>query len=78
MYIYDNRPSNSGTIDATFETKPHLDIYKDVFSVSLNTNDGKTLNFNYTYDYEDIKDDVIVEMVQDNNGDYIQRGDGSY
>lgn len=78
LYIYDNRPSNSGTMDATFETKPHLDIYKDVFSVSLNTNDGKTLNFNYTYDYEDIKDDVIVEMVQDNNGDYIQRGDGSY
>lgn len=78
LYIYDNRPSNSGTTNATFETKPHLDIYKDVFSVSLNTNDGKTLNFDYTYDYKNIKDDVIVEMVQDKDGEYIQRIDGSY
>lgn len=78
LYIYDNRESNSGTKDATFETKPHLDIYKDVFSVSLNTNNGNVLNFNYTYDYENVKDDIIVEMVQDNSGEYIQRVDGSY
>ncbi len=78
MYIYDNRSSNSGTTNAIFETKPYLDICKDVFFVSLNTNDGKTLNFNYTYDYENMKDDVIVEIVQDNNGDYIQIEDGRY
>lgn len=78
LYIFDNRPSNSGTTSATFGTKPHLDNYKDVFTISLNADVGRTLGFSYTYDYQNIKDDIIVEMAQYNSGEYVQKLDGSY
>jgi len=76
FYIYDNRSSSSGAQNAKFGVQPHMEINKDVFDVSLTTDDGRGLNFSYTYDYQDIKDDVIVEMKESNSGTYVKGLDG--
>lgn len=78
LYIYDNREQNVGTRDATFDTAPFMAIDTGIYSTTVNTNDGKSISLEYTFNYGDIKDQVIVEMNQDNQGSYVQLADGSY
>lgn len=79
LYIYDNRESNSGTRDATFDTVPYYTDDIESFGVTMEHADGRSVSINYLYDYGDSAGQVIVTMVQDDAaGDYVKRADGTY
>lgn len=79
LYIYDNREQDSGTRYATFDTAPYMGIDTDVFSTTVKTDDGRKINLEYTYNYADVMDNVVVEMAANNaSGAYVQMDDGTY
>lgn len=78
LRIYDDRESATVARDATFDTMPYLPISSDVFDLTVKSADGRYISASYTYDYADAADNVVVEMVNDNAGDYVQLPDGTY
>lgn len=78
LYVYDNRAQNTGSRNATFDTAPFQAINVDEFKFTLNTSDGRNIKLNYTYDYGDIADEVIVTMKQADAGSYVKLADGTY
>lgn len=78
LYIYDNRPQNTGARSATFDTAPFQAIDMDELSFSMKTSDGREIDLKYTYNYGDIDSDILVNMTQNNNGEYVKKADGTY
>lgn len=80
LYVYDNRKDfNSQDVrNATFGTVPFMAPDTNVYSVELSAGDGKKFSLEYEFNYGDIKDQIIVQMKEDSQGDYVKRSDGSY
>lgn len=72
FYIYDNRPKDGSEKNAMFDTLPMPRINKDEFLFHLTTDDGRTADLRYEYDFSDIKDWVEIKMTDDPAGDYVK------
>lgn len=79
LYVYDDREQNSGARSATFDTAPLYAIDTDVFDFSLKSEDGKrSIDVSYTYNYRDIADSIVVEMKENDQGNYVKDNNGAY
>lgn len=80
LYVYDNREDfNSYDVrKATFDTAPFMAIDTNIYSVELNTDNNKKFRLEYEFNYGDIKDQIIVQMKEDSQGNYVKRSDDSY
>lgn len=78
LWVYDDRAQNTGTTSATFDTAPLYSIDTDTFDFSLTSGDGRSINVNYTYNYGDIADSIVVEMQKASLGNYVKDTSGAY
>lgn len=70
LYIYDNRESASGTMDATFDTVPYYSIDTNVFDITMSTSDGRSIHAEYAYDFGDAADyasNALKKMLTNTN-----------
>ncbi len=77
LHIYDNRMQASEAKEATFDTFPFEPLDIGTYKFDLAMDDGKEIDLEYTYNYKDIADKVIVEMQQDSAGEYVKITNGS-
>lgn len=78
LHIFDNRESNEPARSATFDTLPYYGMNTDAFNLTLKANDGRYVSVDYTYDFGDVADNVVVTMAENNSGAYVKKADGSY
>ncbi len=77
LYICDNRPQNTGTMDATFDTKPY-EVDKATINMTLkNTADNRNMRLQFEYDIsQSLETSAIVKMEEDPSGEWVQDADG--
>ena len=80
LYIFDDRDVNfsADPQNATFYTKPYLDISQDVFTVNMKNSSADSAKLNYTYDFSGAGAQVKAGMIEADDGQYYKKSDGSY
>ncbi len=75
LYIYDNREDSEPAQNATFGDWPFSSIEMDRFNFKLKDDEGGYVTTSYVYSFADFEDSIVVEMQQNNTGEYVKLTD---
>lgn len=75
LYIYDDREDSEPAQSATFGDWPFSSIEMDQFDFTLRDDAGGYVATSYLYSFADFEDCIVVEMQQNNTGEYVELTD---